>query len=76
MHEQSWQRRARCEKRGIYRLAIRAGECDADVVVYANRLSDYLFVAARYAAMLTQSGETPYRKPKAARSPQAASTDG
>ena len=55
---------------------VEAGECDADVVVYVNRLSDYLFVAARYAAMLTQSGETPYRKPKAARSPQAASTDG
>jgi cob(I)alamin adenosyltransferase len=43
-----------------------AGECDAGVVVYVNRLSDYLFVAARYAALLTKCEETSYRKPKAA----------
>ena len=41
------------------------GECDSGVAKYVNRLSDYLFVAARYVAHDEgKSGDAVYRKPK------------
>ena len=39
-----------------------SGECDASVAVYVNRLSDYLFVAARWAGHATGCAETAYKK--------------
>ena len=44
---------------------VRDGECEAAVAVYLNRLSDYLFVAARFAALRAGAGDAVYRKPKA-----------
>lgn len=43
--------RAICRRaeRSVFTL-VRRGECDAGVAVYLNRLSDYFFVAARFAA--------------------------
>lgn len=42
-----------------------AGAIDASVSVYLNRLSDYLFTAARVAALRSNKPETIYRKPVA-----------
>ena len=39
-------------------------ECSGRVAVFVNRLSDYLFVAARFSAMATAGTETPYQKPR------------
>uniref|UniRef100_A0A8D0GV25 Corrinoid adenosyltransferase MMAB n=1 Tax=Sphenodon punctatus TaxID=8508 RepID=A0A8D0GV25_SPHPU len=41
---------------------VRAGEVDANAAKYLNRLSDYLFVLARYAAMKEGKEETIYVK--------------
>ena len=41
-----------------------AGDCDDAVAVYLNRLSDYLFVAARTAAAAAAAGEVVYQKPR------------
>ena len=41
-----------------------ADECEPAVGVYVNRLSDYLFVAARAAAARCGAVETPYKKPR------------
>lgn len=38
------------------------GECDDAVAVYLNRLSDYLFVAARFVAAEVAGGDVVYRK--------------
>lgn len=43
---------------------VREGQLDASVAVYINRLSDYLFVAARFAAMRTAHVEQVYKKSK------------
>ncbi|KNC48924.1 flagellar associated protein [Thecamonas trahens ATCC 50062] len=43
---------------------IRAGECEPNVGVYINRLSDYLFQAARVVAMREGKSEMVYKKPK------------
>jgi len=41
---------------------VREGDVDASAGVYLNRLSDYLFVAARFAALHGGHVETPYKK--------------
>ncbi|XP_017269162.1 corrinoid adenosyltransferase [Kryptolebias marmoratus] len=43
---------------------VRSGEADPDVAKFLNRLSDYLFTAARYAAMKEGSEEKIYRRPE------------
>ncbi|XP_066466008.1 corrinoid adenosyltransferase MMAB isoform X2 [Tiliqua scincoides] len=43
---------------------VKAGEVDANVAKYLNRLSDYLFVLARYAAMKEGKTEQIYRRPE------------
>ncbi|KAI2664886.1 Corrinoid adenosyltransferase [Labeo rohita] len=43
---------------------VRSGETDPEVAKYLNRLSDYLFTVARYAAMKEGNGETIYKKPE------------
>lgn len=43
-------------------VLVRDGQLSSDVSVYVNRLSDYLFVAARYAAMKADSVEQVYSK--------------
>ena len=40
------------------------GECDPGVARYVNRLSDYLFVAARFVAASSGGGDIVYKKPK------------
>ncbi|KAJ8378254.1 hypothetical protein AAFF_G00244580 [Aldrovandia affinis] len=41
---------------------VRSGEADAEVAKFLNRLSDYLFTLARYAAMKEGNSETIYRR--------------
>ncbi|NXG74520.1 MMAB protein, partial [Baryphthengus martii] len=43
---------------------VQAGEVDPNVAKYLNRLSDYLFVLARYAAIKEGKEEKIYRKPE------------
>ncbi|KAK5615765.1 hypothetical protein CRENBAI_022552 [Crenichthys baileyi] len=43
---------------------VRSGEADPDVAKFLNRLSDYLFTAARYAAMKETREEKIYRRPE------------
>lgn len=56
--------RATCRRaeRAVVPLC-QAGDCDAQAAVFLNRLSDYLFVSARYVAMHSNKPETVYRKP-------------
>ncbi|XP_035495062.1 corrinoid adenosyltransferase [Scophthalmus maximus] len=42
---------------------VRSGEADPDVAKFLNRLSDYLFTVARYAAMKEGSMEKIYKRP-------------
>ena len=55
---------------------VRGGDCETSVGVYLNRLSDYLFVAARFAASETGHVEKIWKKAKpekaAAKAPDAA----
>jgi cob(I)alamin adenosyltransferase len=48
-------------ERGVVGL-VDAGAAPKTVAVYLNRLSDYLFVAARRAAQLSGHEEVPYQK--------------
>jgi cob(I)alamin adenosyltransferase len=41
---------------------VRAGQCAGGVLTYLNRLSDYLFTAARYAAKHAGREEITYKK--------------
>lgn len=41
---------------------VQAGETDANVAKFLNRLSDYLFTLARYAAMKEGKQEKIYKK--------------
>ncbi|XP_077096668.1 corrinoid adenosyltransferase MMAB [Siphateles boraxobius] len=57
--------------RGVCRRAercvapiVRSGETDPEVARYLNRLSDYLFTVARYAAMKEGNAETIYKRPE------------
>ncbi|XP_037536364.1 corrinoid adenosyltransferase [Nematolebias whitei] len=43
---------------------VRSGEADPDVAKFLNRLSDYLFTVARYAAMKEGSEEKIYKRPE------------
>ncbi|XP_062399986.1 corrinoid adenosyltransferase [Sardina pilchardus] len=42
---------------------VRSGEADPDVAKFLNRLSDYLFTVARYAAMKEGAAESVYSRP-------------
>ena len=52
----------RAERQAV--ALVRDGQLAADVAVFLNRLSDYLFVAARFAALKSGSKEEVYKKPK------------
>eukprot|EP00955_Chlamydomonas_euryale_P093370 364782-Chlamydomonas_euryale.AAC.12 len=41
---------------------VRDGHCESHVAVYLNRLSDYLFTAARFAAQAHGAPEVTYKK--------------
>ena len=41
---------------------VRSGDCPAVIAKYLNRLSDFLYTAARYAAMKEGREEVPYKK--------------
>ncbi|XP_070690318.1 corrinoid adenosyltransferase MMAB [Pempheris klunzingeri] len=43
---------------------VRSGEADPDVAKFLNRLSDYLFTVARYAAKKEGNQETIYKRPE------------
>lgn len=43
---------------------VRSGEADQDVAKFLNRLSDYLFTAARYAAMKEGEEDKIYKRPQ------------
>ena len=43
-----------------------AGECDASAAIYLNRLSDYLFVGARYVAVASGRADVEYKKGRTA----------
>ncbi|XP_056231519.1 corrinoid adenosyltransferase [Seriola aureovittata] len=43
---------------------VRSGEADPDVAKFLNRLSDYLFTVARYAAMKEGNEEKIYKRPQ------------
>ncbi len=55
---------------------MREGQLDGDVAVFLNRLSDYLFVAARYAALKSGSVEEVYKKPRQQREEKPAEGGG
>lgn len=59
----------RAERRTV--TLAREGKVAQPVAIWLNRLSDFLFVAARYAALKTGGGETIYRKARAPESPPA-----
>ncbi len=50
----------RAERRCV--TLVKEGQLPAEVAIFLNRLSDYLFVAARYAASVSGSEEQVYKK--------------
>lgn len=69
--------RAVCRRteRSVTPLVV-AEECEPAVGIYLNRLSDYLFVAARFAAKQSGATETAYKKPRRQRQAEAEAADG
>lgn len=53
-------------------VLVRDGDLKSEVAVYVNRLSDYLFVAARYAALKSDAVEQIYAKAKGLKERQMA----
>ena len=45
-------------------VLLQSKDLDANVCVYMNRLSDYLFTLARFAALKEEKTETIYKKPR------------
>jgi len=45
-------------------VLLQSKDLDANVCVYMNRLSDYLFTLARFAALKEEKAETIYKKPR------------
>ncbi len=45
-------------------VLLQSKDLDANVCVYINRLSDYLFTLARFAALKEEKTETIYKKPR------------
>jgi len=43
---------------------VREGQLSGEVAIFLNRLSDYLFVAARFAALKSGGREEVYKKPR------------
>lgn len=64
--------RAVCRRteRSVTPLVV-AEECEPAAGIYLNRLSDYLFVAARFAAQQSGATETAYKKPRRQRQAEA-----
>lgn len=60
--------RAICRRaeRSVFAL-VRRGECDAGAAIYLNRLSDYFFVAARFAAASAEYPEVRRERRKGAK---------
>ena len=44
-------------------------ECDGSAAIFLNRLSDYLFVSARFSALHAGEAEVAYKKARAAKEP-------
>jgi len=51
----------RAERRVV--SMVREGHCSESVMIFLNRLSDYLFTAARYSALMSHVPEVTYQKP-------------
>ena len=55
---------------------VREGQLEEGVAIFLNRLSDYLFVAARYASMKCKMPEEIYKKAKVPKSEVSGGKEG